>query len=322
MSLANNTSPSFQLNSSAKYIISSVISGSAAGAGGVLVGHPFDSLKVRVQVGEAVPNLSKLNLPMIKQLYRGVVPPLLTVGTLQAINFSIYESFKKIIHYYEHNDSDLSNTSLFSSISSAPNSQASLKNVFVAGCYTGVAMTMITCPLNILKIQMQIASEAPVFTIAREVYKINGFRTFYRGLSCSLITESPGKGVYLWTYEYSKVTLEKLFSNQSNIFANDGYTIHNHKVDTKSRIISAGLAGMISWLVVYPFDVIKSKLQLDVSKTKYSSVGHCIAQTYREGGFKAFFRGLGYTLVRAGPVAGTVLPIYDWTKTYVDKRLY
>ena len=34
---------------------------------------------------------------------------------------------------------------------------------------------------------------------------------------------------------------------------------------------------------------------------------------YRDGGVGRFYRGLGFTVLRAGPVAGVLLPTFDLT---------
>ncbi len=39
----------------------------------------------------------------------------------------------------------------------------------------------------------------------------------------------------------------------------------------------------------------------------------CFRQTVAEGGPRALFNGLGFTLLRAVPVASVILPTYDWT---------
>ena len=36
-----------------------------------------------------------------------------------------------------------------------------------------------------------------------------------------------------------------------------------------------------------------------------------VRECYAEGGLRAFWRGIGMTLLRAGPVAGVVLPVND-----------
>jgi solute carrier family 25 (mitochondrial carnitine/acylcarnitine transporter), member 20/29 len=69
-----------------------------------------------------------------------------------------------------------------------------------------------------------------------------------------------------------------------------------------------GLAGEALWLGSYPFDVVKSKMQSDGlgAEMKYKNMRDCFAQTYRQGGAGAFWKGIGPTLLRAMPVsAGT-----------------
>lgn len=83
-----------------------------------------------------------------------------------------------------------------------------------------------------------------------------------------------------------------------------------------------GTAGITSWFVIYPFDVIKARLQADTTNSKYSSVSDCVYKTYQEGGVKAFTRGLGFTLIRAVPVASVILPIYETSKEALEVYLH
>jgi solute carrier family 25 carnitine/acylcarnitine transporter 20/29 len=69
-----------------------------------------------------------------------------------------------------------------------------------------------------------------------------------------------------------------------------------------------GVAGEVFWLSTYPFDVIKSKVQSDGFGTdvKYRNALHAVAQTWKQEGWRGFWKGIGPTLVRAMPVsAGT-----------------
>lgn len=80
-------------------------------ASAVIVSHPFDSLKVRMQIGKvnrsssdglltaSETSSSSSSLRVIaRNLYRGILPPLLTVGTIQSINLSCYETIRAILH--------------------------------------------------------------------------------------------------------------------------------------------------------------------------------------------------------------------------------
>jgi hypothetical protein len=44
-------------------------------------------------------------------------------------------------------------------------------------------------------------------------------------------------------------------------------------------------------------------------------------ETYAAGGLRGFYRGISFTLLRAAPVAGTVLPVYDAGKAWLAGRM-
>ena len=120
------------------------------------------------------------------------------------------------------------------------------------------------------------------------------------------------------------------------------------------RILAGALAGVAGWLVIYPLDVrthtyilpsthppiytnpsthppthpptsqqvVKSRLQADAlapGKNKYSTMSDCFRQSYQKGGMRSLYSGLGFTLLRAVPVASVILPSYDATYWFLSK---
>lgn len=81
-----------------------------------------------------------------------------------------------------------------------------------------------------------------------------------------------------------------------------------------------GLAGEALWLASYPFDVIKSKMQTDGfgANQKYPTMRSCFAATWREGGFKGFWRGIWPTLFRAMPVSAGTFAVVEMTMRAID----
>ena len=53
---------------------------------------------------------------------------------------------------------------------------------------------------------------------------------------------------------------------------------------------------------------------------KYNGIFDCAKKTYKQGGFKAFMRGINYTVIRAAPTAAVVLPSYEVAKDYLDNN--
>lgn len=182
-----------ELESSPNYnILGSICAGILAGASGVVVGHPFDSLKVRLQVGR---NLKHLQFDMLtfKQLYRGILPPILSVGFIQSINFSIYEYSKLKIHDVMTSQSNVGKY-LHDYYITENEDINHIKNVFTAGSISGLCICVITTPFSMIKLQQQVASEKGIVTCIKEVYLKSGFIGFYRGFGSMLVLESFGRG--------------------------------------------------------------------------------------------------------------------------------
>jgi len=80
-------------------------------------------------------------------------------------------------------------------------------------------------------------------------------------------------------------------------------------------MICAASSGMICWAFIFPADVIRSKLyakslNTQVQPTTMDGI-HLARQMVKEEGIKSLYRGMGVTVLRAGPVAAAVLPVYD-----------
>jgi solute carrier family 25 carnitine/acylcarnitine transporter 20/29 len=79
-----------------------------------------------------------------------------------------------------------------------------------------------------------------------------------------------------------------------------------------SLFVSGGIAGVLGWLVTYPLDVIKSRIQTDsFRKPQYSGILDCIKKSHNQHGWRIFFKGLVTTLSRAFVVNGTTFVGYE-----------
>lgn len=179
-----------------------------------------------------------------------------------------------------------------------------------------------------VKLQQQVVSESGIISCVRDLYRRSGIRVFYRSYPSLFVMEAPGRGVYLWTYENVKLHLAQLKEMESlglpytsaSWEAVDPFTAYRNAPFGLSAMAGAS-AGIISWFVVYPFDVVKSRMQRDAHREQFKTSYQCLVDTWRAGGLRSLYRGIGYTLIRAGPVAATILPVYDLCKAYIDKEL-
>ena len=83
----------------------------------------------------------------------------------------------------------------------------------------------------------------------------------------------------------------------------------------------------MGWISIYPLDVLRTRIMSGVTGRPADGSGivlTAIRECLREGGVRAFHRGIGPTLLRAAPVAGVVLPVYDamhsWLRSVAVRR--
>ena len=77
-------------------------------------------------------------------------------------------------------------------------------------------------------------------------------------------------------------------------------------------LLSGGLAGILSWIPIYPFDVIKTKIQADgYGKERiYHGFIHCFKETIKNDPFM-LYRGIGSSIYRAFVLNATIFSVYN-----------
>jgi len=260
----------------------SVLSGFNSGVLSLLVGHPFDTLKVRMQV-----NSEKRFSGSMKNLYRGIGPPLIGMGIQTAGNFGIYANSR---YFYE--------TRFFG--------ENSLVAVYLGGLTAGVSLAIISLPTSVVKVQQQMSSSGlNMIDTAKRIKQVQGIRGLYRGLIPHLFQAGGGRGFYLLAYELAKRWLDT--ANNPELWR---------------LVLCGGCAGIGGWIFLYPFDVVRNNIFADWKPEKqYSGTLDCFRKVYNRGGIQAFYKGLNYTLIRAFPVAAVALPTYDLTQNFIYEKL-
>jgi len=252
----------------------------------------------------------------VRDLYRGILPPTLTVGFMASINFFVYEKTRRFMTRDEYvNTTD-------ASVAGGVNLNGTDIRAVAAGAFTsGCISSLLSAPVSMVKVQQQVVSQLGMFATARALYRQHGgVRVFYRAYPAVFLNETYGRGAYFTMYESCKGWFANMFDDSKREYAiNEQHPLAS---TLRVRMMAAGVAGVFSWLVIYPMDVIKSKLQIDVHGNKYgNSVINCFRITYNESGVAGLTRGLGYTLLRAVPVASTVLPIYEYARDVLNEHI-
>eukprot|EP00457_Paulinella_chromatophora_P012767 gb/GEZN01013002.1/.p1 GENE.gb/GEZN01013002.1/~~gb/GEZN01013002.1/.p1 ORF type:complete len:331 (-),score=9.66 gb/GEZN01013002.1/:51-953(-) len=262
--------------------------GSVAGGVGTLVGYPLDTLKVRIQTGQCT------KWRGIRHLFAGVTVPTLTSGTIQAVNFGLFDNFRR---YGQ------------ASLGLCPDEPAPMWVIVASGTLSGVFVSFLTCPQHRLKILQQ-SRGGTWWSQASHV----GLRGLYTGWPLQAFMET-GRGVYMGAYFLGLRLLEPYAVKEQ------GGT-HSHRTNVSGvpvglpiwcRAVAGGMAGMLGWVVIYPFDAVKSVMQSQRADggMRYKNSLECAMHLVKTEGPMRLYRGLGLTLIRAGPLAGIILPVFD-----------
>lgn len=85
----------------------------------------------------------------------------------------------------------------------------------------------------------------------------------------------------------------------------------NHAVTT---LVSGGTAGVVSWALITPVDLIKSRIQADdIKKPVYNGIVDCAKKSYHAHGLSVFFRGFSMMMLRSFPVNASTFLVYEST---------
>lgn len=76
------------------------------------------------------------------------------------------------------------------------------------------------------------------------------------------------------------------------------------------RLISGSLAGSLSQSIIYPLEVIKTRLCLRTTG-QYRGIVDAMRKIYRIEGYRTFYRGFCVNLVGILPYSGIDLTVYE-----------
>ncbi|KDR80921.1 hypothetical protein GALMADRAFT_153318 [Galerina marginata CBS 339.88] len=295
------------------------VAGTISGMTSLVVGFPFDTVKVRFQspaiAGKYHSTFNAITTIIREErfigLYKGITSPLATVALMNGLVFASYRLLLKL---------QLPNAGTLPTIA----------QIALAGAGSGIISSIVTTPTELIKIRQQ-ATLTPTTArqMALQILREGGLPSLYRGLTATALRDC-GYGAYFAVYEATC----RYFSRPTG--PSEPSTILDH-VETEitqlswgALLLAGGLAGVAGWVATFPFDVVKTRVQgsqpMPVISTAalalppgmsqpllardivvkdmnpYRTTLSTIIHSYRNEGVGVFFRGLSPTLIRAIPV--------------------
>lgn len=248
---------------SVKERLHEIINGAIIGGAQVIVGHPFDTMKVIRQNGtidtpkttgiQSIYN--RYGFQSIKCMYKGVKYPALTSCGYSAGCFGLYTWGIDVLGW----------------------------SPFISGGISGVVMGATLTPFEYYKIQKQLGY---CRRIGIPYWNRQEWQRWRPSIGVTMIREGSASAIYFSIYEW-------LYANRPF----SGHELTGRYLD--NNFVNGGLAGCASWLLTYPIDTIKTRQQsLSISEWRntgwrkllndrsglYKGVGICLGRAFLVNG--------------------------------------
>lgn len=151
-------------------------------------------------------------------------------------------------------------------------------------------------------------------SICREMYRTQGIRSFFVGMTPTLTREVPGYFVFFGAYEMSRFLMTPPGKTKDDI----GLT---------KTAISGAIGGTALWTLIFPADVVKSRMQVTGNGTMSSvffstlkNEGWCLVMIFfviiinQFLGVTALYKGLTPTVIRTCLASSCLFVAYENTK--------
>lgn len=195
----------------------------------------------------------------------------------------------------------------------------------VAGGAAGTVSRTCTAPLDRLKVLLQVNKRltpeiGAVSTMKGGVIQVHatkpaqlgivsgmqhmleegGIRSLWRGNGINVIKIAPESALKFMAYEQMKRIIRGGQSRELSI---------------QERFCAGSAAGAISQTIIYPMEVLKTRLALRRTG-QYSSISDCAKKLLANEGVSCFYRGYLPNLMGIIPYAGIDLAVYETLKRY------
>lgn len=291
------TPPSKNGNGDYRGFVSGIFSGIAK----VTVGHPFDTIKVRLQTTDAARFTGPLQCLRqtirhegVRGLYKGVTPPLVGWMFMDSILMGSLTVYRRLMaeHVFRVDVADL-----------RPLGHG------MAGLLAGSTVSFVAAPVEHIKARLQIQYAAQKadrlysgpLDCVRKIYTHHGVKGVYHGLGATLLFRSF---FFVWWSSYNSLTRWMDANTAMSAPAINFW--------------AGGLSAQLFWLTSYPGDLVKQRIMTDPlggglkdGQPKFRRWGEAAKAVYKESGWRGYWRGFLPCFLRAFPANATALMVFE-----------
>lgn len=267
--------------------------GVSSGLAKNLIGHPFDTIKVRLQTSKGrfkgpwdcvVQTMKKEG---IYGFYRGMTPPLVGWVIMDSVMLGSLHNYRNFLMDTVYKDQE----------------KLPLAGHCIAGLGAGMTVSFVAAVVEQVKARLQVQYDAktklysgPIDCLVK-VYKSNGIRGVYRGLGPTMIFRL--NFVFWWG-------LYEIFTNYLQE--------HTNMSKVAVNFWSGGLSASVFWTVAYPSDVVKQVIMTDnLQNPRFKTWWGTVKYIYATRGMRGFFKGYAPAMLRSFPCNAGALAAFEAT---------
>lgn len=250
---------------------------------------------------------------VVTALYRGLTPNIVGNSVSWALYFVCYDKLKHGLQILHGRSSLLSYYDFFLASGAAGKSLECCPNeakAFCSCCITGTLTAVCTNPIWVIKTRMLSTSSthpgaySSITDGTRQIFHSEGLQGFYRGLVPSLFGVSHG-ALQFMAYEKLKIV------------RGGSTTEQQRELSTLDILLLSGLAKVFAGIISYPYQVVRSRLQMYDAARAYKGARDVVTQVWKHEGIGGFYKGLGPNLLRVIPSTWITFLVYENTKLYL-----
>jgi len=283
------------------------VAGVFSGIAKLSVGHPFDTVKVRLQTtqqaqfrGPVDCLVKTLQREGFAGLYKGATPPLVGWMFMDSVMLGSLNVYRRLLNDNLFNPSSYS----ASSARSTAHNTLPTHGHALAGTLAGWTVSLIAAPIEHIKARLQIqyaASKAsrlytgPLDCLSK-IYRAHGIRGLYHGLGATLLFRTF---FCFWWGSYH------VFTRQLQL-----------RTDLSAPAVNfwaGGLSAQVFWLTSYPSDVVKQRIMTDTlgEGRRFERWRDAARAVWKESGWRGYWRGFVPCFLRAFPANAMALVAYE-----------
>eukprot|EP00216_Chloropicon_sp_CCMP2111_P001641 CAMPEP_0198238268 /NCGR_PEP_ID=MMETSP1446-20131203/3968_1 /TAXON_ID=1461542 ORGANISM="Unidentified sp, Strain CCMP2111" /NCGR_SAMPLE_ID=MMETSP1446 /ASSEMBLY_ACC=CAM_ASM_001112 /LENGTH=305 /DNA_ID=CAMNT_0043920659 /DNA_START=58 /DNA_END=975 /DNA_ORIENTATION=+ len=271
-----------------------LFSGAVAGVVSRTSTAPVDRLRMLFQVNESsrmtiMQGMRKMAAEgTLKAYFKGNGANCLKIAPETAFKFALNDRIKRIV-------------------SKDPHNMGFFERVMAGGVAGGIAQSAIY-PLEMIRTRLGVA---PVGTYqgitdcAKQVYRKEGAKAFYRGLTPSMAGIIPYAGTDIATFEMTKKLMVEKFNGEPPAVV----------------MIATGMfSTSIAQLVSYPFALVRTRLQaqgMGGEANRYNGMIDVAVKTVQREGITGLYKGILPNLMKLAPAAGISWYTFEKMKLFM-----